>query len=100
MRIWIRTTAAVAFAALAAWLTLSIPNTVHAQAPAAAKGKGGGKGFAQDPRAQTRTYHFEDTNEDLPYSLSVSSKVKDQKAPAARRRAEKVRDVIRLNRLG
>ena len=80
MRIWIRTTTAVTFAAVAAWLTLSIPNTVQAQAPAAAKGKG--KGFAQDPRAQTRTYHFEDTNEDLPYSLYVSSKVKkDQKAP-------------------
>src|SRR5437667_370369 len=57
-------------------------DAVQAQAPAAAKGKGGGKGFAQDPRAQTRTYHFEDTNEDLPYSLYVSSKVKkDQKAP-------------------
>jgi len=80
MRIWIRTTTSVAFAALAAWLTLSIPDTVQAQAPAAAKGKG--KGFAQDPRAQTRTYHFEDTNEDLPYSLYVSSKLKkDQKAP-------------------
>jgi len=83
MKIWIRTTTAVAFAALAAWLTLSIPNQAQAQAPAAAKGgKGGGKGFAQDPRAQTRTYHFEDTNEDLPYSLYISSKVKkDQKAP-------------------
>src|SRR5436309_2072738 len=82
MRIWIRTTTAVAFAALAAWLTLSIPNTVQAQAPAGAKGKGGGKGFAQDPRAQTRTYHFEDTNEDLPYSIYVSSKVKkDKKVP-------------------
>lgn len=82
MRIWIRTTTAVAFAALAAWLTLSIPDTAQAQAPAGAKGKGGGKGFAQDPRAQTRMYHFEDTNEDLPYSLYVSSKVKkDQKAP-------------------
>jgi predicted peptidase len=82
MRIWIPTTTAVAFAALAAWLTLSIPDTVQAQVPAGAKGKGGGKGFAQDPRAQTRMYHFEDTNEDLPYSLYVSSKVKkDQKAP-------------------
>jgi len=80
MRIWIRTMTVVAFGALAAWLTLSIPGTVQAQAPAAAKGKG--KGFAQDPRAQTRTYHFEDTYEDLPYSLYVSSKVKnDQKAP-------------------
>ncbi len=82
MRIWIRATTVLAVAALAAWLTLSIPDTAQAQAPAGAKGKGGGKGFAQDPRAQTRTYHFEDTNEDLPYSLYVSSKVKkDQKAP-------------------
>jgi len=82
MRIWIRNTTVVVFAALAAWLTLSIPTTVQAQAPAGAKGKGGGKGFAQDPRAQTRMYHFEDTNEELPYSLYVSSKVKkDQKAP-------------------
>ena len=82
MRIWIRTASVVACGTLAAWLTLSIPDTAQAQAPAGAKGKGRGKGFAQDPRAQTRTYHFEDTNEDLPYSLYVSSKVKkDQKAP-------------------
>jgi len=71
----------VAFAAFAAWLMLSIPNASQAQPPAKG-GKGGGKGFAQDPRAQTRTYHFEETNEDLPYSLYVSSKVKKgQKAP-------------------
>ncbi len=82
MSLWIRITTAVAFAALAAWLTLYIPDTARAQAPAPVKGKGGGKGFAQDPRAQTRTYHFEETNEDLPYSLYVSSKVKkDVKAP-------------------
>lgn len=74
--------AAVTFGALAAWLTLSAPNSAQAQPPAAAKGKGGGKGFAQDPRAQTRTYHFADTNEELPYSLYVSTKIKkDQKAP-------------------
>jgi hypothetical protein len=71
MKIWIRTTTFVAFAALAAWLTLSIP-TAQAQPPAPAKGKGGGKGFTQDPRAQTRTYHFADTNEELPYSLCFS----------------------------
>ena len=81
MRIWIRTITVVAFAALAASLTLSIPDTAQAQAPASAKGKGGGKGFAQDPRAQTRMYHFEDTNEDLPYSLYVSSKVKKTRRP-------------------
>jgi predicted peptidase len=82
MRICIRTTTAIVFAAIAGWLTLNLADTARAQPPAAAKGgKGGGKGFAQDSRAQTRTYHFADTNEDLPYSLYVSSKVKkDQKA--------------------
>ena len=35
-----------------------------------------------DPRAQQRTYHFADTNEDLPYAIYVSSKVsKDKKNP-------------------
>ena len=35
-----------------------------------------------DSRAQTRTYHFKETNEDLEYCLFVSSKVsKDKKAP-------------------
>ncbi len=83
MNIWIRTTSAFACTALAAWLMLSIPNTAQAQPPTATKaGKGGGKGFAQDPRAQARSYRFEDTNEDLAYSVYVSSKVKkDQKAP-------------------
>ena len=84
MRLSIRTTFIIAVAALAGWLTLSVPTSIQAQPPAGAKGggKGGGKGFAQDPRAQTRTYHFEDTNEDLPYSVYASSKVKkDQKAP-------------------
>jgi predicted esterase len=83
MKIWVRTATTVAIAALAAVITLSIPNTAKAQPPTGAKGgKGGGKGFAQDPRAQTRSYHFEDTSEDLPYSVYVSSKIKkDQKAP-------------------
>jgi len=77
-----RTATAVVFATLAAWLTLEVPYSAHAQAQPAGQGKGGGKGFAQDPRAQTRTYHFEDSNEDLPYSLYVSSKVKKgQRAP-------------------
>jgi lysophospholipase L1-like esterase/predicted esterase len=38
--------------------------------------------FPSDPRVQEKTYHFADTNEELPYALFVSSKVKkDQKAP-------------------
>jgi predicted peptidase len=85
MRSWIRPTTAIAFAALTACLALTTPQSAVAQAPAADAGApGGGRGarFAQDPRAQTRTYHFEDTNEDLPYSVYVSTKVKpDQKAP-------------------
>src|SRR3954470_14451930 len=84
MRTSIRTATLAACALLAGWLTLSTSNTAQAQAPAPAKGggKGGGKGFAQDPRAQTRTYHFADTNEELPYSVYVSSKIKkDEKAP-------------------
>lgn len=83
MRTWIRPTTAVAFAALAGCLALSIPQSALAQAPAP-DDRGGGRGarFAQDPRAEARTYHFEDTNEDLPYSIYVSTKVKpDQKAP-------------------
>src|SRR5688500_4982435 len=35
-----------------------------------------------DPRVQIRTHHFAETNEDIPYALFVSSKVrKEQKAP-------------------
>jgi len=37
---------------------------------------------ASDARVQNRTYHFDATNEDLPYSVFVSSRVsKDKKAP-------------------
>jgi predicted peptidase len=47
--------------------------------PAAAQGKGAQQ---PDPRVQQRTYHFADTNVDLPYAVFVSSKVtKDKKAP-------------------
>ena len=86
MRTWIRPTTAVAFITLTVCFALSIPQSALAQAPPAADAGGGGRGrgarFAQDPRAQTRTYHFEDTNEDLPYSIYVSTKVKpNQKAP-------------------
>lgn len=67
---------------LALVLSFSIGQTSSAfgQQPAGAKGKGGfGK---SDPRVQQRTYHFQDTNEELAYALFVSSKVtKDKKAP-------------------
>jgi poly(3-hydroxybutyrate) depolymerase len=74
---------ATAIAGLAASLML-LHAPARAQAPDGKQGGGRGKGggFAQDPRVQTRMYHFEDTNEELPYSLYVSSKVKkDKKAP-------------------
>jgi predicted peptidase len=49
-------------------------------APAAAA-QPGGRG-AVDPRVQQRTYHFADSNEDLPYAVFVSSKVtKNKKNP-------------------
>src|SRR5215467_12355296 len=82
---------------LAACLTLGLIPTLAQQggAPAgtpagAARGGGGGRGAgggggfvkSNDPRVQNRTYHFADTNEDLPYCLFVSSKVsKDKKNP-------------------
>ena len=49
-----------------------------------AQGRGGAGGFIQsnDPRVENRTYHFADTDEDLPYCLFVSSKVsRNEPAP-------------------
>jgi predicted peptidase len=77
-------TTAVVFAGLAGGLILGHA-PAQAQEPAAkqaAKGKGGGFIKSNDPRVQNRTYHFADTNEDLPYCVFVSSKVsKDKKNP-------------------
>jgi len=97
MRLNIRTTVTIGAAWLAAWLTVGLPGTVNAQPPAGTAGapgaagagrggapRGGFGGFIKtnDARAQNRTYHFEDTNEDLPYCVVVSSKVKkEEKAP-------------------
>ena len=42
----------------------------------------GGLNKAPDPRVQQRTYHFADTNQEMPYALFVSSKVsKNKKNP-------------------
>jgi len=70
------------------------PNAVAAQAagpaqavPAApgtaAQAPGRGRGPQPvDPRVQIRMHHFAETNQDIPYSLFVSSKVKkNKKAP-------------------
>jgi predicted peptidase len=47
--------------------------------PAPGRGRGP---IPVDPRVQIRMHHFADTNEDIPYALFVSSKVKrDKKAP-------------------
>lgn len=48
----------------------------------AAKGAKGGANRTPDPRVEQRTYHFADTNEDLPYAVFVSSQVtRDKKSP-------------------
>ncbi len=72
----------IGLAGTAAMLLTLLPTPqASAQAPAP-KGKGGGFVRSNDPRVQNRTYHFADTNEDLPYCLFVSSKVsKDKKNP-------------------
>lgn len=59
-------------------LALALPSLVLAQPP------GGGRGGfgTPDPRVEQRTYHFEDTNEEMRYALFVSSRVdKDEEAP-------------------
>src|SRR5688572_2527808 len=72
-------------------LAVVYPVVAAAQQPAvsdtagapAAQAPGRGRGPQPvDSRVQIRTHHFADTNEDIPYALFVSSKVrKDQKAP-------------------
>jgi predicted peptidase len=63
-------------------VTFALAQDTAPPAPAAAaKGKGP-INRPPDPRVQQRTYHFQDTNEDLPYAVFVSSKVtKDNKNP-------------------
>ena len=65
------------------------PILAQAPAPAPAPAPAGNQdtsrfhfgGFIKstDPRVQNRTYHFADTNEDLPYCVFVSSKVSKEK---------------------
>src|SRR5580765_6560243 len=54
-----------------------------APAPSAAPAPGRGRGPQPvDPRVQIRMHHFAEMNEDIPYAMFVSSKVrKDKKAP-------------------
>ena len=82
MKLKFQMTAAVAVGLAAGLILVHAP--VRAQATtgvpaAAAQGKGAQQ---PDPRVQQRTYHFADTNVDLPYAVFVSSKVtRDKKAP-------------------
>lgn len=70
----LRMTTSASLLAAGAWLALSFaPAAVHAQQ---AQRPGG---FNIDPRAQNRTYHFADTDEDMPYCVFVSSKVSANK---------------------
>lgn len=60
-------------------LALALPPLASAQPPGGGRG---GFGGGPDPRVEQRTYHFEDTNEEMRYALFVSSKVsKDEEAP-------------------
>lgn len=84
-----RSTVASAGACVTAILTVCLgAASLLAQAPPApAPGQGapggrGGGGFAADPRAQVRTYHFADAKQDMQYCVFASSKVsKNTPAP-------------------
>jgi poly(3-hydroxybutyrate) depolymerase len=68
-------------------LCLGAASALAQAPPAAAQGQGrgaarGGGGFAADPRAQVRTYHFADAKQDMQYCVFASSKVsKNTPAP-------------------
>jgi poly(3-hydroxybutyrate) depolymerase len=55
---------------IAATLTLTFVSATALAQPGPGRG-----GFGIDPRAESRTYHFSDTDEDLPYCVFVSSKI-------------------------
>ena len=66
--------------AAAALFALSLVSGISLAQPG--QGRGGPGGFALDPRAKSMTYMFEDTGEELPYCMFVSSKVDpDEPAP-------------------
>jgi poly(3-hydroxybutyrate) depolymerase len=57
-----------------------VPGAVPAAPGAAAQAPGRGRGPQPvDPRVQIRMHHFAETNQEIPYSLFVSSKVKKNK---------------------
>lgn len=83
MKLNSRTT--LTFAGIVASLMLTFvqaPISAQAQAGKGAKGKGKGLSRIPDPRVEQRTYHFAETDEEMPYAIFVSSKVSpDKKNP-------------------
>jgi predicted peptidase len=57
-----------------------VQGTLEGTLEAAQAGRGGRGQQTVDPRVEQRTYLFEDTNEDLPYAVFVSSKVTSDRA--------------------
>jgi predicted peptidase len=79
MRIRLITARALVVSTLAVWLALGVaPGTGRAQENGRGRGPGG-LVQSTDPRVQNRTYHFADTNVDLPYCVFVSSRVSREK---------------------
>ena len=70
MTLNLRMTMSGSLLGMAAWLALGV-----AASSALAQEAQRRPGLQIDPRAQSRTYHFADTDEDMPYCLFVSSKV-------------------------
>jgi predicted peptidase len=82
MKLGTLTKAGIALCLPVAIVTFALAQNTGTQAPAAAAEGKGPINRAPDPRVQQRTYHFQDTNEDLPYAVFVSSKVtRDKKNP-------------------
>ena len=82
MKLNLRLTATIAFAGLAAWLTITAPGAQAQDAAKAPAAKGKLRMTPRDTRATCPTYKFTDTNEDMMYCVFASSKVsKDKAAP-------------------
>jgi predicted esterase len=77
----IATLGSLSFALFVSYSLIQTP-AIFGQPPQGGGAPKGGAAKGPDPRVQQRTYHFADTNEELPYALFVSSKVtKNKKAP-------------------
>ena len=61
-------------AMLASLLMLAVTSSIALAQPPQGRG-----GFGPDPRAEQRSYHFADTDEDLPYCVFKSSRVDDDR---------------------